>query len=455
MSDEEIYFDNEDDQEQDQQGDEPNPEEEETPETKYENAKGLLGFNDLEAIDIFYEIYCDLSADIKIQGKALKRAAITLSTTDDYERILGALSDVFTAYSEKTIDNALCTKIIRRMMGNIRNEKALTEFLNEAVEKVDRNQQLQLFIDIKIRQSELSLKKHDITLCEEQLSEVEQFVEVSEDCTDRLLLNSRVHVLLLKIELTELTVKNTPDEDIIFEYYRKLKAIPNMVFTQDRQKAVLAKIEGQMALHALDFEKAATLFHEAFKLFDGIGSDKRIDCLPFLALAVMCMKDQKAMIFNNPQIYPFNNLKPYLPLKDLLEPFKNSNYVKYKFFLQDAKDVFIEKIKNAQFYLDLLDKVGNFVLRCNVKVLCPMYKKVEFKFLSEKLQCSTEEVRNIVFDLIISRELNALIDTDSNLILLQEIPQKSIYLQNVELMVDELGDRIRRLTRRESGLRFT
>ena len=84
-----------------------------------------------------------------------------------------------------------------------------------------------------------------------------------------------------------------------------------------------------------------------------------------------------------------------------------------------------------------------------------MYKKVEFKFLSEKLQCSTEEVRNIVFDLIISRELNALIDTDSNLILLQEIPQKSIYLQNVELMVDELGDRIRRLTRRESGLRFT
>ena len=448
---EDIYFDDDDGQDQEPVAEDPNPEEEETAEGKYERAKGLLGFSDLEAIDLFYEIYCDLSAPVKLQGKALKRAAITLSQTDDYERIMGSLTDVFTAYSENTIDNALCTKIVRRMMSNVRNEQALSNFLEISSEKIDKSNQLQLYVDIKIRQAEMSLKNADYTIAQNQLSEVENFVQVTPDSTDKQMLNSKVHVLLLKIQLAQIFTK---DEQSIFEFNKELKAIPNVSLNQDYQNAVLLKIDGQELIHKGQFEEAIKKLHEAFKLFDKAGNDGRVDCLPFLALAIMATGNTSNMIFNDSQMSPYVDHPIVCPLKQLNDTFKLNNYVKYEELLPSAKNVFLQKVKDASCYFKLLDQIRLMVLQNNVQVFCPSYKRVELQFLTKELKCKVEEARRAVFDLIINRKLNALYDTDSNVILMQEIEPKSIYLQNVELMINSLNDTIVRQTKRDK-IHFT
>lgn len=452
-SEDNFNFDNDgDDQEQDDFGQEGGDEQEgdgqnETPEQKYQRAKNLLGFEDFEAIDIFYDIYVDPNATVTLQGKSLKRAAITLSQYDDYERVLGALTDVFGAYNDKIIDENYCSKIVRKMMLNIRNEQALTDFLNTAAENIDKSTQLQLFIDVKLRQAELALKKSEFNEAREELTEVEQFVGTTPDKKDTQMCNSLIRILFLKIEIEEVFSK---DENAIFDYYKSLKNIdPNLAFSQDRQKAVIKKIEGQMALYNRDFNAAVDLFHDAFKDFDSSGSEKKIDCLPFLALAIMCTRDLNNMNFQDPLINPYINHPIVAPLKQLLDAFMLTKYVKFDYLLDSAKKIFMQKIQNADFYFDLLDEVRVFVLRNNIKIFCPSYKKIEFDFLSKEFKCPIEEAQRLIYDLIVSDELRALVDTDANLVILKKIAVPSPYLENVQTMLNSVGETVKRQSKLE------
>lgn len=439
---EEIIFDDE----------EPIPEEEEefpvdpnemTPEEKYQYAKGL---DDLEAVDIFYSLYADLNADVKIQGKSLKRAAIILSTTDDYERILGSITDVFSAFQEGVIDNAYCTKIVKRMISNlIRNEQALSDFLDVALENVSKRKQLPLYVDLKLRQAEMSLKKADYITAQNHLSEINQNITIPPDKKDSQMCDLAFRTLLLQIDLTDAF---TQDEDEIFVYFQILKDIPENSMN-DRQKALLNKIEGQICLHRKEFDKAVSLFQKSFYLFDDSGSDKRLDVLPFYALAIMCTEDKDAIVFNDTKISPYVSHPIVAPLKQLLDEYKSDNYVKFCYLLDPAKKVFQMKVKNADFYFSLLDKVRAFVLRNNILRFCASYLKIELKFLAMELKSSVEEVRKLVFDLILEGEMQAVVDTDANLIIVLEVPEKSIYLENIKIMIDSLGDTIRKLTAKE------
>lgn len=413
-----------------------------TPEEKYQKAKELLGFEDYEAIDLFYDIYCDPSASLTIKGKSLKRAAVTLSQTDDYERIIGALTDVFAAYADGIISSDFCSKIVRKMMPNVRNEDALSNFLCTAAENIDKNNQIQLFIDVKLRQAELSLKKSEFEEARQELSDVEQYVGTSHENIDKQMLNSLIRVLFLKIEIEEVFSK---DEDAIFDYYKSLMDIdPNMSFGLDRQKAVLKKIEGQKALYNRDFTQAVELFHEAFKLFDSAGSDKKIDCLPFLALSVMCTKQLNDISFSDPQITPYLNHPIVVPLRQLLDTFNTSKYAKFAYLLDSAKKVFIQKIQNASYYCNLLDEVRIFVLRNNIKIFCPSYKKIELVFLSKELKCQMEEARDLVIDLINNDEIHGNVDIDTNLLILQKIVNESPYLKNVQEMLNALKNTVKK-----------
>lgn len=412
----------------------------ETPEGKYQRAKGLLGFENEEAVDLFYDIFCDPNADLKIQAKSLKRAAITLSQTDDYERILGSLTDVFNAYTDHIIDDQLCSKIIRRMMQNIRSEQALLDFLDLAAKNIDKNVQMQLFIDVKLRQAEISLKGADYDAAQQELSDVEQFIGIPPDKADVGMCNSAVRVLFLKIELAEVFSK---DEKEVFKYYEQLMSIPNMTFSLDRQNAVITKIEGQMELHNKNFKKATELFHESFKLFDASGSDRRLDCLPFLALSIMCSKDVDSMEFSDPQISPYINHPIVAPLKQLLDAYTDNKFTKFDELLESAKKIFQQKISDPSFYNSLLDDVRLFVLRNTIKAFCPTYKRLDLSFLSKELKCQENEAKDLVFDLIISHELHANVDLEENLIIMQTIVDQSPYLKNVQSMLDSLAAKVR------------
>ena len=51
------------------------------------------------------------------------------------------------------------------MMINVsRNEQALNDFMNSAIEKINKSTQLPLFVDVKLRQAETALKKADYNM---------------------------------------------------------------------------------------------------------------------------------------------------------------------------------------------------------------------------------------------------------------------------------------------------
>ncbi|OHT16799.1 hypothetical protein TRFO_12865 [Tritrichomonas foetus] len=442
MSDEELYFDEDDQEPQDQDNmiyeEDQGAPTLDTPEAKYQAAKESLGFDDLYSVDLFYEVFCDENADKKLQSKSLKHAAITLSQHDDFERVLGALTDVFQAHDDELIDDKLCSQIVSSMMTNLlRSEEGLTKFLELATEKVNKSTQLSLYMDLKLRQAELSMRKAYYEEVKEYLSNVEQYCCFPPDPNDRQMCSAAVRILILKIELVDAYEK---DEDQMFAYYKQFQSIPEIPLNA-RQNAVLTKIQGLLALHERKFKEAREKFYKAFQLFDEAGSDKRIHCLPYLALAAMCSREREANVFLDPQIMHYKQHALVAPLDQLLDSYQKSNIVEYNQRIESASKVLFSK-----YYDSLLNEIRLFVLRGAIQRFCQSYKRVKFEYVAKKLECKPDEVVSQVYDLILSHELRALVDNDT--IIMQEQKKPSPYLLNVKQLIDAMEGAINGMGRK-------
>ena len=436
MSDEEIYFDDDPGEPgagnyEEDQGYVPD-----TPEGKYQAAKDSLGFDNEYAVDLFYEVYCDPNADLKLQAKSIKHAAITISTFDDFERVLGALTDVFQAFEDNLIDGPLCTKIINSMVSNLlRSEEGLTKFLNLATEKVSKTTQLQLFIDLKIRQAELAMKIAYYDDVRAYLAEIEPYCPFPPDPSDRPMRNACVRIIILKIELADTKDK---DENEMLSLYKQLHEIPDFTLNT-RQRAVVTKIEGIMALHNRNFAEARKKFFDAFKLFDEAGSDKRVTCLPYLTLASMC-NHETTNVFSDAQILPYKMHPLVAPLCQLLESYHNGDLLTFDYKTDSAAKVF-----GNQFYTDLINEVRIIVFRGAIKNFCLLHKRIEFSYIAKYFKSNIDEVKTHVIDLILNKELKALIDKDSGFIIMQQERKPSQYLLNVDRMLSAMESSLNRM----------
>lgn len=415
-----------------------------TPENKYKMGKEQLGFDDLYAIDVFYDVFCDQRSSQELQAKAIKKAAITLSQHDDFPRVLNSLTDVFDAHLDGILSDELCTKIVKAMMNNlIRSESALTDFLELATERVNKSTQSPLFVELKLKQAELALKRADYDKVQEILSEVEQtYVCIPPDPKDILMCYNALNILILKIQLIEASTKS---EEEMINCYELCKQIQNVSLTEI-QKAVMIYIEGLQALHKIrDFKQAKQKFESAFKLFDEAANDRRLDCLPFLALSIMCSHED-SMFFDDNQIAPYLTHPIVAPLKQLFDAYRKPNYLTFIDLLDSAKQVFLQKISPANYYCSLLDEIRLFVLRNHIAIFCSPYKRIQIKFISEKLKCDKDEAQNLIFELIITRKMHALVDLENEMVIMKEQVPKSQYLEGVSVLISSMETLVDQMT---------
>ncbi|KAH0794795.1 COP9 signalosome complex subunit 2 [Histomonas meleagridis] len=435
MSDEEIYFDEEDAGNEEAyegevyQGGAEEEQAEYTPEGTYRAAKESVGFDDPYAVDLFYQVFQDPNADAKLRSKSLLKAAVIQSNLDDTDLTIECLNDVFQANADKLITNDQLQSTVSSMLANvIRNETTLLRFLDTATELVDQSTMGNLYLDLKLRQCEYVMRNQDYTKGKEILSEIEPYVTLPPDLTDPEMCNIAIRILSIRIELADAR----KDLESMFNDYKLASTIPSTSLN-DRQSAVLLKIEGIQLLKERKPQLAYQKFYESFRLFDNAGSDQRIDCLMLCALSQMWSKGSCG-IFLTPEAIKFRTNAKVAPIDHLADYYEKKDIVKFREHIDTAQG----SLGNLKLYNDIIEQIRKFVLRSSISVFCQNYSRVEVKYVASQLKSDVEEVRKLVYDLILAKDMNALIDYKSDIIVMQKEFESSILLAGIREMIEAM-----------------
>lgn len=399
-----------------------------TPEGKYRAAKDYIGFDDMNAVCLFYDIYNDEEASLDLRMRALRRAAVVLSQHDDVEQIIQAVDLIFACYECQWLDGEKCKQTIREMLSNVvRSEEGLTQFLERACEKVDKVTQTDLFLDLKLRQSELMMKYADYEKAAEYLKEAEQFCPLPPDPNDPVMCRCAIRILILKIEFADME----NNEEAMFDYYAQASEIPKQTLST-RQNAVLMQLEGLKAFKRRDFRTARSKFFDAFTAFNEMGSDKRVKCLPYCSLAAM-LSHEAVSIFMAPEVMSFSNHPVVAPVSQLNDAYRSADIVLFNERVPAAQQVF-----KSPFYNELIDEVRHYVLAGALQKYCPNFSRVHLSFVAKELKSKESEVVAIVYNLIVCGKLHGLVDPSESLLIMQKPHVKSPYMENLDYLLDGL-----------------
>ena len=405
-----------------------------TPEGKYRSAKDYIGFDDMQAVCMFYDVYNDESAEVPLRMRALQRAAVVLAQHDDVDQIMQALELVFACHECQWLESVKCQQTIQEMLANVvRSEELYTQFLEKAAERVDRNTQIHLFLDLKLRQCEMMMKNADYDKAREYMTEAEQFCPLPPDSSDASMCHSAIRLLILKIEFADFE----GNEDAMFDYYAQAQAIPKQSLAP-RQTAVLTQIEGLQAFGKRDFRTARAKFYDAFTAFNELGSDKRIKCLPYCSLASMLLHEVVS-IFMAPEVMNFKNHPVVAPLAQLNEAYQRSDIVLFNSRIPSAQKVF-----KSPFYDGLIDEVRRYVLSGAVKNFCPTFNRVSLSYIAKELESPEPEVTQTCYNLILRGSLNGLVDPSSNMYIKKKPFVPSPYLANTNELLARLEALVRK-----------
>ena len=91
---------------------------------------------------------------------------------------------------------------------------------------------------------------------------------------------------------------------------------------------------------------------------------------------------------------------------------------------------------NNKFDTDLLDEIRKYVLRGAIWHFSKNFQKYELKFMSEKFSSNINEVKELVMDLILSKDLDALLNPENDVVTIIEQFKQPVYLFGVHQILN-------------------
>lgn len=437
MSDEEIFFDNEEEVQNEEYQEVYEEDVLDSPDKLFDSANNSLGIDDYYAIDLFYKAYIDESASDDIKKESIKNIALAISQhSDDFERIVNVLSDVFYASQDGLLNNDELTQVILGMMGNLANSgETYSNFLASVESQINKNDNTVLYAEVKLRQCEKMLLKGESEKVEAIMNDVEPLISYNPESNNSFMRSSYLKLLILKINIAD----EHHDEDSMIKLYDEAKKIPQYSLTS-YQNAVFTKMEAILLKKNRKFYEAKTKFYEAFQLFDDLGNDKRIGTIKNMALCEMASRGI-ASIFNSSRFAPYKNDENVQPIMKMIDAYSKNDIVKYIDLIEPVSKLFY----NNQFDIQLLYEIRKIVLRGAILKFSRNYHKYQLKFAAKEFSSTEDEVRDIAMDLIISKDLNALFNPENNVVTVLEQVKPSRYLLGTNSIISTVEITLNRI----------
>ncbi|EJD03731.1 PCI-domain-containing protein [Fomitiporia mediterranea MF3/22] len=374
-------------------------------ENLYYSAKALKGEDPEEALAAFKRIVTTEESKSDWGFKALKQATKLLfkvlhrpdEALETYTQLLSYTKTAVTRnYAEKSINSIL--DYVGTGQGDEINVNVLEKFYQVTLDALSeaRNERLSAKTNLKL--AKLWLDRREFGRLENVIRQLHQETEESEDQQSR-------GTQLLEIYALEIQMYNETKN------YKKLKEIYNATnevrsaIPHPRIMGVIKECGGKMWMGERQWSRASEDFFQSFNSYNDAGSPQRIQVLKYLVLANM-LTGSEVNPFDTQETKPYKADPQIKAMTDLVDAYQRREVHTAERILKENQATIMGDPFIQSYIGDLLRSLRTSYL---IDLIKP-YMRLELSFLARQLNVETDEVEEMLMDLILEGKVQGRID---------------------------------------------
>ncbi|KAI8820393.1 PCI domain-containing protein [Fimicolochytrium jonesii] len=405
MSDDDDFMHDDDEEEEDFDFDYEDEDEEEPDadlENKYYSAKGHKEDDPAAALKEFRAVVAAEEEKGEWGFKALKQMVKISFLQSDYQATLKYYHELITYiksavtrnYSEKSINNILD-------FVSVSNDMAfLEEFYSVTLATLEEAKNERLWTKTNLKLAKLWLDRQEYGRLNKILRQLHRSCQNDDGTDDQKKGTLLLEIFALEIQMYTETKNNKKLKALYQQCLHVKSAIPH-----PRIMGVIRECGGKMHMGEKEWEKAQVDFFEAFKNYDEAGDPQRIQCLKYLVLANMLMESQ-INPFDSQETKPYKSDPQIVAMTDMVNAYQRKELPEVEKILRTNKDTILGDPFIRTYIDDVLKNIRTQVL---IELIRP-YTRIELAFVSKQLNISTDEVEDLLVNLILDSKVDGRID---------------------------------------------
>ncbi|KAI9511723.1 PCI domain-containing protein [Russula earlei] len=317
-----------------------------------------------------------------------------------YTRLLAYTKSTVTRnYAEKTINGIL--DYVGGGKGGPVEVTVLENFYQATKDALQeaRNERLSAKTNLKL--AKLWLDRGEYTRLSKLIRELYAVTEASASGEDQ----SQKGTQLLEIYALEIQMHNE------MRNYKKLKEIYNAsnsirsAIPHPRIMAIIKECGGKMWMGERQWNRASEDFFESFRNYDEAGLPQRIQVLKYLVLANM-LTGSEVNPFDSQETKPYKSDPQIKAMTDLVDAYQRREVHTAEKIIRDNRSTIMDDGFIRSHIGDLLRSLRTQYL---IDLIKP-YTRLELSFLAKQLNVDTNEVEELLIDLILEGKIDGKID---------------------------------------------
>ena len=327
-------------------------------------------------------------------------------------------------YSEKSINNML--DYIEKCSDDPKSYQCMEQFYSQTLITFQNTNNERLWLKTNLKLARLWLDRKEYAQLSKKVRELHKACQREDGTDDPAKGTYSLEIYALEIQMYADTKNNKRLKAL---YQRALKvrsAVPH-----PKVMGIIRECGGKMHMSEENWKEAQSDFFESFRNYDEAGSMQRIQVLKYLVLTTLLMKSD-INPFDSQETKPYKNDPRISAMNDLVDAFQRDDIHAYEAVLRENKDMLSDP-----FIAENIDEVSrNMRTKAVLKLIAP-YTRFSLAFISKHLKISMAEVQDILSYLIVDKLLDARIDDESGIVVINSDPDYE-RLKAVETWASEL-----------------
>ena len=284
----------------------------------------------------------------------------------------------------------------------------MEEFYSMTLYSFQNTNNERLWLKTNVKLARLWLERKDYGQLSKKVRELHKACQREDGTDDPSKGTYLLELYALEIQMYAETKNNKRLKALYQRALRVRSAVPH-----PKIMGIIRECGGKMHMSEENWEEAQSDFFESFRNYDEAGSMQRIQVLKYLVLTTMLMKSD-INPFDSQETKPYKSDPRISAMTDLVDAYQRDDIHMYEAVLSKNPDVLADP-----FIAENIDEVSrNMRTKAILKLIAP-YTRFSLRFISKHIKISVGEVQDILGFLILDQKLNAKIDQDSGIVVVE------------------------------------
>lgn len=253
---------------------------------------------------------------------------------------------------------------------------------------------------LELKLAKVLFENKDFDALEMKLTAMHKECQLPDGTDDPSKGNQLMDIYALEISMFSARGNNRKLKEL-YERALKIKGLCN-----PRIAGIIHECGGKMHMRERNWQMANSDFFEAFKNYDDAGARKQsCQCLKYLVLANM-LSGSDINPFHEQRAKSYQSNKEIEAMINLVDAYQRHDLKKFERELKQSKEAIMDDEFIADYIQDLMKKIRSEVLQDRIKP----YTNITIGFIARELNIKSEDVIDLLVELILDGHVNGRID---------------------------------------------